>query len=404
MIMFLCIFSGCGSAPPPPSVTPSPQVPETTVPAPPDVCPTEYQTIVLSLLSENGDTDSPHFAVHITFNTDMSLLDENPAHWPITVKRAVPYQTSAGIERVYESTHDIIPDSVTLRGTRTVELLASVEERPFGVECFEVEWDGIFTGTLEGILEGDVYLEGSVGKWHTDLVPLPAEIDLPYGTVAEIDGDLTIFEAQFIDICGDLTGANIHLNNFTGTVGADGYVEENVFITRFTGPICGEADYINIGSVTGQETFGFDGVVETASGENAGEASFALIGKIKITRMLGFELRFAGAFEGYLRGTISFEDVWCTDPFYGLICDEDNYSAYFEAFYVDAMNHYWLKQEAPYNPTTGILSSDEVSWEYTGKAAIADAAGRYCPVCVLEGSGCCDILCPTPFVPICPVE
>lgn len=168
LLILPLIYAGCTTQPNPPlpSITPQPQTPESEIPLI-STCSTKYQTFVEAIYSGIQEPESPltpHFAIFITFDKEIFLLDENPDNWEITVYRSIPYLTSAGIEKVWNSVlktgENVTVIDIKRVGARTIEIFATVEEYPFGQqECIAVDQvcliDSVTPLKFYGLICGD---------------------------------------------------------------------------------------------------------------------------------------------------------------------------------------------------------------------------------------------------------
>ncbi|HSV31171.1 MAG TPA: hypothetical protein VLH40_04000 [Atribacteraceae bacterium] len=108
-VVTVLVFSGCLSSPsrdvPLPTPTPTP-FPIPTPPLPVDECPASFQSVIYPTKTQWGtypwDPDylGTHFRILITFDEDITLLDDRPAHWGVLVRRALPWVDEAtGMEQ-----------------------------------------------------------------------------------------------------------------------------------------------------------------------------------------------------------------------------------------------------------------------------------------------------------------
>ena len=419
------VIAGCQKAVvPTPTPTPKPTPTPTAVP-PVNPCPAKATTEVKSIYFGSDPLKDPvtgDFSVYITFDKDISLLDATLANWQVKVFRSVPYKTAAGIEKVYTPPKDADGDyaitattrSVTKVGSRTIQILASVSEYPFGIdECIPVYWDGLLAGLFEGDLEGEFRglfagrffgletLDGFLGE-EVDGVDVPADVDTHDTEIhAHLDADVVG------EIYGDLDG------DFDGNM--SGHFDGEIDHTYFHGDISGEVEPGRRSHLEGYFEGTADGHFE---GEFEGTFDGTIFGEVEIRAINGFfEIvrgfffgRVIGGFEGTVEGVfvglITLADEWCADPYFGLICAEASYAAYFDALYgTNPIENYWLKVNTPFNATAGTKYKDSVKWAYKGGIApIGDVTGLPCSTfCTLSGEGCCEVDCVTCTANPCPV-
>ncbi len=425
------MLSACGTTPdtpppPPPTPTPAPpQVPETTLPSPTDPCPDMLETRIVSVVSGLDDTEEAHFKVFITFNQAISILDDTPEHWPVTVTRTVPYLLWGNIPELHETEIELIPLDVSQQGTNTIVLEVSAREWPFGEDaCAEVEMSGEIISLQQGTLRGDVYLEGTFGEYAEGQY-FWAFLELPGGTDATLDIRSPEFEVEHSRVCG--TFENVDIDGvFSGTIAGHGeYTGQPVSLTNYSGQICGSFRWGVFKGAGNDGSFTFEGTLETDSAECApaedalpeeaaqdtdpvcmeGWFKGKLYGEVTLTRMQGLTMAFDGLYQGVLTGTLLFEDELCPVEFSGLLCDADDYHDYFTALLADPDHPRWFVYGQKYVMDPERMYTDEVAWEYTGEEyAIGDVFGEYCPFCELQGEACCEVPCPTPLTPECPVE
>jgi len=425
-LIAMFVIAGCQKAVvPTPTPTPKPTPTPTAVPIV-NPCPTKATTEVKSIYFGSDllkDPSTGDFSLYITFDKDISLLDATLANWQVKVFRSVPYKTAAGIEKVYTPPKDADGDyaitahtrSVTKVGSRTIQILASVSEFPFGIDkCIPVYWDGLLAGLFEGDLEGEFRglfagrffgletLDGFLGE-EVGGVDVPAEVDT-HDTEIHAHLDADVCGEVYADLDGTFdTGVDGSVNgHFEGTINGapvDADIEgdelDGEVIGRFEGTACGHFE--------GEFEGTFDGTIFGFVEIRAINGFFEIVRGFFFGRVIG---GFEGTVEGIFVGLITLSDEWCAVPYYGLICAEASYAAYFDALYgTNPIENYWLKVNTPFNATAGAKYKDNVKWAYKGGIApIGDVTGLPCSTfCTLSGEGCCEVDCVTCTANPCPV-